>query len=245
MQFRASLAGVALSLLSLSAPAQEMSPREKHDRLVAIIVQRAPEGMPAGDTTITWYKGPILYNITNTQGARIRTGFLRNDSLAGLADVTWAADGPASFDVTWLAANTVVVKLHGVRDGSHIEVTGTKSAMLDVPSLPWAVADMGMDELLVPVWRSLTMSDAPHRIAVYRPFVGRWDTLSVVRSAGREGSFRIREMTATDTMFYAVDSAGTLFQMLHPKYSSERMPLVETTLYVEYMRLRYVPAAPR
>ncbi len=151
-----------------------MSPQEFHDRIVAIIVRRAPKDMPEGDTTITWNRTPILYHIVQSTAHSLRSGFLRNDSLVGIAAATWGADGVHEFDVRWTAADSLAMHLHAVREGPSVVLTGVRTDTLSVPSLPWAIADFGMDEHLVPMLRQLPPDSTFQRVVIYRPWGGKW-----------------------------------------------------------------------
>src|ERR1043165_3702875 len=82
---------LVIALLAASAATlhaqSSMSPREIHDRVVAVIRRRATSPLPSGDTSVTWYRGPILYHVVYAAPNGVRSGFLRNDTLVGKAEV--------------------------------------------------------------------------------------------------------------------------------------------------------------
>ena len=222
--------------------ATTMSPQGFHDRVVAVIVRRAPKDMPSGDTTITWHRTPILYHIVRATPNGLRSGFLRNDSLVGLADATWGVDGLQEFAVRWTAADSVVMSLRAVREGAKVFLTGAHTDTLLVPTIPWAIADYGMDEHLVPMFRRLRLTASVQRVAVYRPWGGKWDTLDLVVSAGLEGSVRIQQLGSKDTVLWVIAQGGTLLQLMSGPTPDERRPLEETYWYAMYRRLRFMPS---
>jgi hypothetical protein len=166
---------------------------------------------------------------------------LRNDSLVGLADFAWDSTGPQAFTVAWLAADSFEVRIHGERSGSQLIISGTRDTTYNIPSLPWAVADYGMEEHIVPMLRRLPISDGIQRVAVYRPYGGQWDTLSLVLSAAEEGSIRVREAGDKDTTLWVIDHEGSLLQLTRAQSQGERRPLEKTPLYAAYRRLRFMP----
>jgi hypothetical protein len=232
---------LALAPRHLAAQSSSMTLQDFHDRLVAIITRRAPAMMPAGDTSVTWNRTPILYHIVHTTAHSLQSGFLRNDSLVGLAEATWGADGVRSFHVTWTAANTEVLALQAVISGSHIYLSGSRTDTLQAPTLPWAIADFGMDEHLVPLLLGLTPSPDIQRVVVYRPFGGKWDSLDVVVASGAEGSTRVLQITPKDTVRWVIAKGGVLLQLMTGGVPVERRPLEESAWYAAYRRLRFMP----
>jgi hypothetical protein len=198
--------------------------------------------MPSGDTTITWHRTPILYHIVRATPNGLRSGFLRNDSLVGLADATWGVDGLEEFEVRWTAADSVVMSLRAVRKGPKVYLTGARTDTLPVPAIPWAIADYGMDEHLVPLLRRLSPTSSVQQVAVYRPWGGKWDTLAVVVSSGLEGSVRIQQLGSKDTILWVIAREGTLLQLMSGPTPDERRPLEETYWYAMYRRLRFMPS---
>ncbi len=54
-----------------------------------------------------------------------------------------------------------------------IDLAGSRDTALEAPSLPWAVADHGMDDQLLPLIRAAGFHRAPQRLAIYRPLLSR------------------------------------------------------------------------
>jgi hypothetical protein len=236
--------GIAL-LLAGVAPglsAQEMTPEEIHDRISRVIAERAPRALPRGDTTVTWTRGPILYHTVRARGNVVRSGFLRNDSVLGLASVSWRDGAPISFDVSWRQRDSILFSLAGTRRGSVLRLRGARSDSILIPALPWGVADYGSEEHLVPLLRRLGPRPEPWTLAVYRPFARKWDTLQVRLGSGPEGSLTVREMLRPDSATWIISGTGELLRLLRNGGSVERRPLENTRLYPLYWRLRAATA---
>lgn len=241
--WRAVFLSIPLAIAPVIGEAQSstMTTQEFHDRVVAVIARRAPVNMPAGDTSMTWDRTPILYHIVQTTPHGVKSGLLRNDSLVGLAEATWGAKGVSTFQVTWTAADSVVVALKATTSGTHVYLSGSRTDTLEAPSLPWAIADYGMDEHLTPVLTRLPAASNVQQLVVYRPFGGRWDTLDVVVSSGAEGSTRVLQITPKDTIRWVIAKEGVLLQLMKGPTPVERRPLEETYWYAAYRRLRFLP----
>jgi hypothetical protein len=82
---------------------------------------------------------------------------------------------------------------------------------MPLPELPWAVADYAMDEHLGPALARLSEAGEPvDRLAVYRPYPMRWDTLQVTVRPLDTGVLLaiVRQGESLDVLF--VEKDGTL-----------------------------------
>jgi hypothetical protein len=232
---------VVALLLALASPAlaqSPLTPQEVHDRVTAIITRRATVSLPSGDTTVTWNGGPVLYHITAQAPDGISSAMLRNDSLLGLATVRWATDGPIAFDVSWRAGGVAAAEIHGRRTDSLLTITGTRQASLRVPTVPWAVADFGMEEQLAPLLHQLPADHIIRTVAIYRPFGGRWDTLTVRLTQGLEDAYYLENIAGRDTTVSVFTSRGVLVQVVKKWTDQERRPLESSRLYSDYCYFR-------
>lgn len=231
-----------LLAIASKAAAQDapMTPRDAHDRIVAVIARAASHTLPAGDTSVTWRKTPILYHTVSHSDSLIASGFVRNDGLTGVERVRWERGAPRSFQAVWVNRDSTLADLTGEVRRSELVLSGTRTGRFKLPTLPWAVCDYGMDEQLVPLL-SLLPTDSTHRIAVFRPFGFRWDTLSVRKYPGPDDTFRIAEAGRTDTTRWTISDSGDLLQLTRDTTLVERRPLEETRLYFVYERVRITP----
>lgn len=234
--------GLLLAGAAPSLSAQGLTDKEIHDRIAGVIAERAPRALPVGDTSVTWTRGPILYHTVRVRDDVVRSGFLRNDSLLGLASVWWRNGAPVSFEVSWRRRDSVLFSLTGKVRGKVLRLRGARSDSVPVPSLPWAIADYGSEEHLVPLLKRLGPRSEPWTVAVYRPFGRKWDTLQVRLTSGPEGSLRVREPMRRDSATWMIAATGELLRVLRHSDSTERRPLENTRLYPLYRRLNpYVP----
>ena len=214
-----------------------MSARELHDRIVAVYVARAAVPLPAGDTLVSWYGNPVLLHTVRRTSDEITTGMLRADSLYGTARVRWAAGRPVSFETRWLQGDSVLVDIAGSSAGDMLRLSGTTDLVLRVPDLPWAIADYGMEDQLLPLLDALDSAE-PHQVAAYRPFASKWDTLAVTRQPLVGGVlFELRNADGKRD-WWLVSHEGALVQLRREGQEFERRPLETTPLFAVYRSLR-------
>jgi hypothetical protein len=178
------LIGVAI----LSAPASAQNDAAAivafHTRVTSYMKEIGIRPLPPGDTLISWHAGgPVLFHTALRDSDHVTAGMLRNDRMIGLADVRWNGGSPRSFHATWLTPKSGTLDsadIRGLRRDNSLVITraGAKDTTITLPSLPWAVADYGMEELLFPAFDSVG-GHLPYRLAVLRPYGLKWDTLVV------------------------------------------------------------------
>lgn len=197
-------------------------------------------GLPAAvDTFVSWTeRGPVLYHLVTRSADSIVVGMQRNDPLIGGATVRFVSGRVQSASVRWSDRGEVRRAVDVVVDGDSVVVTDTARTAFPRPTGVWAVADHGMDDLLVEVLRSLE-TDRDHRVSVFRPYGGKWDSLAV-RLSDRNGGRAIQVVAAPDdTSRFIVAEDGTLLQVLRAKYpTNERRPLEDTRAFALYLHLR-------
>ncbi len=230
----------AWPLLFVSGTAHaQMTPQELHDRIVAVYSTRAHRPLPAGDTSVSWYGNPVLFHTVRRGNGEVATGMLRADSLLGTALVTWRHDRPASGEVRWTHGDSIEVDVRLLIDGDTLRVNGREPRSWLVPKIPWAIADYGMEDLAVPLLKSLDFKGtAAVTIAAYRPYGATWDTLQVTEHSVGDGV--LYELRSSDSKrdWWLVSRNGALVRLTREGQEFERRPLEQTALFDEYRRLR-------
>ena len=219
----------------------QASPRDPvafHERVSALLAAPSAVAMPSGDTLLTWRAdGPILFHTAAYSGDTVRAGMRRNDPLAGAAEVIWSGGSPTSFRVSW-SGQGPPFQLNGSVSEERLRLTGARDTTVVLPDVPWAVADFGMDDLLLPLLKVIP-SGVPTRIAVFRPYAATWETLSAevaVRS-------RFKVLTLTDnkgarTALAADEGANSFVWVRSADASGERRPLEGTARFADFERAR-------
>ena len=216
-----------------------LTPAEAHDRIVHILDSLATRPLPAGDTSVSWTRGPVLYHTVSRLPGKVASSMVRNDRLIGTAATTWSAGAPESFVVEWTRDGGTEISLEGRRVGDLLVVHGSRDTSYAMPSMPWVVADYGFDEQLVPLLERLRPDTAAQQVMAYRPYVGRWDTLNLlVRDTA--GLRIVGERSARYTDWLAITADGALLFVYRDDKTTERHPLETSRRYGEYLRLKYV-----
>ena len=226
-------------LAACSAQAQESTAQQIHDRIAAIMARTGRLRLPSGDTTVTWRRdgGPVLYHTTAQNAHGMHAGMLRNDNFVGVNEVLTDGTTPVSFSATWMQGDSVLLNDRGARTDSLLVIEGRVKRTYPVPDIAWTVADIGMEELLIPIMRRLASGPASHPIAVYRPFKQRWDTLTVQVTRDEDG-LRVTFLGEPQKPVMFIASTGEMLRIIHAAGGSERRPLENSRLYLAYLTLR-------
>lgn len=234
---------IAILLLPLFGAAQACaqaapSTAAAHDQLVAALRQVADRPLPAGDTLLTWAaQGLILFHTARVTPTEVETAMVRQDRLLGTATSTWV-------DTTWQAAHgewregdSVTRTWSAERRPDGLLVRADRDTMIATPALPWAVAEYGMDDQLVPLLRALSASGTPRALAVFRPYAMHWDTLTV----GARDTAGVRVVTEFEGgRAVEVRVLPPLGGILAARRTdgSERRPLEGSPAYAQWQRRR-------
>lgn len=239
MSMRAVFA-VIISLEALSACARGRGaapPAPQNDtslrtRVAEILAQAGDRPLPRGDTLVTFAKqGAILYyTIANTPDS-VASSMVRNDGLVGWTTSHWSGGRLTNFSARWANPDSLQVDIHGQITSDGVVLQGAKADRLTPPALPWAVADYGMDDQLVPLLMTLP-HDTSQAIAIWRPFGQKWDTL-VVRSRLLENVLLVSQGQET----WAISSTGSLLLEVDRAQASQRRPLKGNARFAEYQRM--------
>jgi hypothetical protein len=203
-----------------------------HDRVIQTMRDLAPRDIAGRDTLVTWASGrPILFHTASYFGDTLRAAMLRNDAMVGTAEVQWSSGVPATFDVAWTSSDSPATNVRGARVENDLRISGSRDTVLAVPSLPWGIADYGMESLLVPL-----LEDATGAVVILRPFAIKWDTLDV--STERVGDATIVTARSRDGSIEKLLLANhRLLAIRQAPNKSNRRPLEGTAAAGEYTRL--------
>jgi hypothetical protein len=162
--------------------------------------------------------------------------------MLGTAHVEWVGTGVARFAILWTRADTLrgekvdsAIAVRGQVEGDSLRLAAPAVQAFVLPALPWAIADFGMEEQLIPLFRSLAASQPPQPVAIFRPYHLRWDTVMVTirDSAG----LRIGVTRGADKNHevWFIDHEGHLLYVRRVDQPGDRIPLPLSARYEEMM----------
>ena len=168
---------------------------ESEHHIAAPLARLLARALPGRDTTFTFgtrdgkVTGVIFVQTERFDSARVESGIARAYGMVGTVQATYDRGRPRSYEATWTdsAARPVNHRLtvQGDRLVIHEDLaldTLPKPATdttIAVPSGPWMIAEYAMDELLVPIARTLPHDTLLHRVMIFRPTPRHWDTVRV------------------------------------------------------------------
>lgn len=199
--------------------------------------QLATRDLPGGDTLVTWAPDPALFHTAAYAADTLRAGLLRGDRMMGTAEVRWNASSPGAFEAFWTSPGSPPKTVRGTRAGGEIRISGSRDTTLAVPTLPWAVADYGMESLLTPLLEAHTASRGAWRAAILRPYALKWDTIEV-ETERTAGALVARTSAVGSPREVYVISGHRLLWLRQPDTKAERRPLEGTSSFEQYARLR-------
>ena len=221
--------------------------RAFHDRAAGAIRELSSRPLTPGDTFLTWNPKPggLIHTISVTASS-VRASLLRGDGMIGTADVRWGGGCPTGFDVEWTTRDSVTGKAqldlesHGTIVRDTLRVSGSKPAAFPLPAGLWAVADFGMEEALIPILRAMAPTTGWQTVAVFRPWHGRWDSVSV--AVHDTAGVRVVESRAVVAFgdgkqsyeLMILNPRGDLLSIVRFDQPNERRPMEGTMRYEEY-----------
>jgi hypothetical protein len=249
----ASCVATALAGLTIVVPHSALpqgAPAPSAAEIHAGVVHRlraATPSLPPGDTLVTWAGHATFTHTASFAAETSRAGLLSSEGPLALATIAWAGTRPRGFVVQWVRPGAPAQVVRGTVQAGALHLTGSRTRRAVVPALPWAVADVGMEELLVPALRGPGFR-IPQRLAVFRPATLRWDTLVVVVSTRRGGQVvQLRGTRGCEWLALGVDGR-LLWSRPSGQPGEERRPLDTTRRSAEYLRrraaLRGLPTCP-
>lgn len=133
--------------------------------------------LPGRDTSWTVTSAPVTLHTVNVLGQAIESGLARNDGSVGTALAETAAARPVQYQALWTAPGSADTSALAAVRNDTLYLTGTRSGVWPTPSGPWAIAEPGMEEQLVPALRTLADSQTV-ALPVFRPRAAEWETLT-------------------------------------------------------------------
>jgi hypothetical protein len=219
--------------------------REFHDSATSLIHRMSSRALTPGDTFFTWNPRPggLIHTVASDQ-AGTRSSLLRGDGMIGTANIHWQGSHPSEFEVEWTKRDSISgkpikdIESHGHAVGDTLHVSGTKPLNTPLPKGFWAVADFGMEEALIPLTAMLPSTGVSQRVAVFRPWHGRWDTISV--AVHDTAGFRLADLWSDQKTheLMVVTARGELLWIGRFDQPGERRPLEGSARYQEYLSNR-------
>lgn len=172
--------------------------------------------LPGRDTSYTAAGGSLLFlHTTGLRGDTLASGMVRWDGLVGTAETVFADGRPVAYEAVWTDSAAAVVRHRLVsREGVlHVSRTGAADTILTPPAELWGIADFAMGEHLGPLLASLPFGDTGRRIAIYRPYAGRWQMGTIRTRKAGEGVLAVLQMDdeAEPTALVFNPSGGILY----------------------------------
>ena len=237
------LVTVSLTALALHAPVAhaQREPADNPDfhASVAQVMTELAAGraLPGGDTLLSWSPKPSLFHIIGGTADSLRSALLRWDQLLGVTESRWASGALLHFETHWTRGDSTLVSLSGDREGPVLRIAGSRDTVIALPQLPWAVADYGMDEHLVPLIATFAAAPEPRTIAVLRPYLMKWDT--VIVTVGFRAGVRLATTVSGKTrQTLVIPTDRRLIWAKRSDAVSELRPLEGSLRHAEFLGLR-------
>jgi hypothetical protein len=192
--------------------------------------------MPGRDTTITTNAqgGVMFLHTLQHDGDEIDVGLARPDGWVRTATEHYSDGRPQSYDAVWSDTSVrCCTSRHVERRGDSLFVRrDNKDTTIGIPAVTWAIGDAMNQEMLVPVLLTLPHDNAPHPVAVYRPYEGKW-TVWQAQVKETEGVYVIRMVVGAQDPeeWLIVSKSGDLMFAEQPRAQQPwyRMPPKGTT----------------
>ncbi len=223
------------------APAQgeELSPELIHARGVGILRCGMCRPIPAGDTLVTWSPKPDHYTTVSRTDSTVASSLVSTDGVIGTAEAVWQGSRQREVRIRWTRSSATLMELDVRFEAGVIHLAGARDTAFQAPSLPWAVADYGMEDQLLPLIRAASADTRRLRLAIYRPYQSKWDTITIV-CRRKQGATLVTE-TAPDGehFFWTVTADGALVRITRDRNRGfERRPLELSERMADYVRLK-------
>ena len=222
------------------APAQEeLSPEVIHARAAAILSYGLPRRIPAGDTFVTWTPKPALYTTVSRTASTVASSLVSLDGVVGTAESVWEGGLQREVSIRWTQNRATLMELNVRLAAGVIHLAGVRDTALQAPSLPWAVADYGMEDQILPLIQAAGVEKGRLRLAIFRPRASRWDTITI--ACRRAQGATLATVTAPDgeRFFWTITGDGALVRLTRDRDRDfERRPLDMSERVADYLRLR-------
>jgi hypothetical protein len=153
-------------------------------------------------------------------------------------EAVWQDGRQRDVRVRWTKRTATLMELRVRVQAGAIRVTGARDTVLPVPALPWAVADYGMDDQLLPLIAAAGSDTHGARLAIYRPYQSRWDTISVACRRSQQATLVTEAAPDGEHFFWTITTDGALVKLTRGRNPGfERRPLEMTRRAADYARL--------
>jgi len=212
-----------------------------HARGVGILSYGLTRPVPAGDTFVTWTPKPDLYTTVSRADSTIASSLVSTDGVIGTAEAVWQGGRQREVRVRWTKGSATLMELKARLEAGVIHFAGARDTAFQAPTLPWAVADYGMEDQLLPLIRGAGV-DARHlRVDIYRPRQERWDTVSIACRRAQGATLATVTEPDGEHFFWTITADGALVWITRDRNRGfERRPLEMTARVADYMSLREV-----
>lgn len=222
------------------APAQEeLSPEVIHARATAILSYGLARPIPAGDTFVTWTPKPAWYTTVSRTDSTVASSLVSLDGIVRTAEAVWQGGLQREVSIRWTQNAHPLMDLNMRLADGLIHLAGARDTSFQAPSLPWAVADDGMEDQLLPLIEAAGVDARRRRLAIYRPHAAKWDTITVA-CRRTEGATLVTETEPDgERLYWTITADGALVRLTRDRDRDfERRPLDMTQRVADYVRLR-------
>jgi hypothetical protein len=124
-------------------------------------------------------------------------------------------------------------------DSGVMHLAGARDTTLQAPSLPWAVADYGMEDQLLPLIQAAGVDARRVRLAIYRPYPSKWDTITIACRRTQGAMLATETEPDREHFFWTITADGALVRLTRDRHRDfERRPLDMSERVADYLRLR-------
>ncbi|HVO35992.1 MAG TPA: hypothetical protein VMT21_10525 [Gemmatimonadales bacterium] len=206
---------------------------------MAILSYGLPGPIPAGDTFVTWTPKPALYTTVSRTDSTVASSLVSTDGLVGTAEAIWQGGRQREVSIHWTKGSATLMELNARFEAGVIHLEGVRDTALQAPSLPWAVADYGMEDQLLPLIQAAGVNSRRLRLALYRPRPSRWDTITIACRRTQGATLVTETEPDGEHFFWTITADGALVRLTRDRTPGfERRPLDLTRRVMDYVRLR-------
>ena len=217
----------------------EATPEVLHARGVAILTAAfAPDGIPSGDIFVTWTPKPELYATVTRTDSTVVSSLVSTDGVVGTAEAVWQKGRQREVHVRWTKRADTLMELRARVQAGVVHFAGVRDTALQVPALPWAIADYGMEDQLLPLIEAAAADTHTVRLAIYRPYQAKWDTIDVACRRSQGVTLATETTPDGEHFFWTITADGALVRLTRDRNPGfERRPLELTRRAADYARL--------
>ena len=221
------------------AQAEDVSPEVLHARGAAILSCGVCRPIPAGDTLVTWSPKPDHYTTVSRTDSTVASSLVSTDGVIGTAEAVWHGGLQRAATILWTKNRDTLMSLNVRLEAGVIHLAGARDTAIQAPSLPWAVADYGMEDQLLPLIQAAGVHRRPVRLAIYRPLPSKWDTITIACRRTHGATLATETVPDGEHVFWTITADGALVRLTRDRDRDfERRPLEMSNRVADYLRLR-------